>query len=355
MIVHVLNKELEVIGLIEDYYSLTWAERYSVCGDFELELPISYDGSELVEFGNFLYIESSDTIMIIEDIKPMTGMDATSLMVQGESAESLLKRRVIKEPTTYNTNPESLIYALVEVHLTTPAYDEPERKINILSIRYLPLQGIVGLYREQVDVQTIYKIVTAVCKDFDIGFKIRKEDDMLRFSVYKGLDRSYDQSTNPFVIFSDDFDNVIASSFYLSQKGMVNTIRIVTEDTFTDPHSHFYWSSGAEPTDLDRFEAVLETEVDKDLPDGDPLLDAEMLTILWTRGDALIKENKPVGLFEGDFHIHGNFKYGVDFFMGDVVQCLLEGRNIKARIIELVRSYSTEGETSYIAMDFITT
>ncbi len=39
--------------------------------------------------------------------------------------------------------------------------------------------------------------------------------------------------------------------------------------------------------------------------------------------------------------------------MGDIVQCNLQERNVKARVIELVRSYSTEGEKSYVAMDFI--
>ena len=92
--------------------------------------------------------------------------------------------------------------------------------------------------------------------------------------------------------------------------------------------------------------------IDRDVTDP-PLSDAEVLAIINTRGRAEIEENKVVGMFEGEFDIQGNFKYGTDFFMGDIVQCNIQGRNAKSRIIELVRSFSTDGETSYVAMDFI--
>ena len=164
----------------------------------------------------------------------------------------------------------------------------------------------------------------------------------------------------------------------------------------------FVWSA-SEPTGVDRYETVLETEVKRTIkanappeeepfkvPDDPvlgiagratldavsinvtpklgvntnepeeppplpetPLTNNEVLSIITTRGDEILDTWKSVGLFEGDFDIHGNFKYGIDFFMGDIVQCNLEGRNVKARIIELVRSYSVEGLKTYVAFDFI--
>ena len=82
MIVHVFNETLEVIGIIEDYYSLIWTERYYECGDFELEVPITYDGSPLIEFGNFLAIASSEMLMLIEYMKPSTSESITNLVVK---------------------------------------------------------------------------------------------------------------------------------------------------------------------------------------------------------------------------------------------------------------------------------
>ena len=353
MIIYVFNTILEVIGLIEDYYSLTWAERYYVCGDFELELPITYDGSPLLDFGNFLYIASSDTIMIIEDVKPSSDKNSTNLVVQGESAESLLKRRVLLEPYSIIGNSEQLIYDLMSEHVTSLAANI-HRRITIFNTTF-PTVSLTATFAEQLDMITIYDIVVIICKQSEYGFKVVKENDKLAFSVYEGADRSYDQTTNPHVIFSDDFDNVIASSFYLSTKGKVNLVRVVSETSYGFPVQFSVWpiDEAPSPSNLDRFETFLITDVDPDRDDGVPLTNPEIEEILYTRARAIIKDKKTVGVFEGEFDIQGNFKYGVDFFMGDIVQCNLEGRNVKARVIELVRSYSTEGETSYVAMDFI--
>ena len=360
MIISVLNRVLDTIGIIEDHYSLTWAERYYTCGDFELELPISYDGSPLIEFGNFLYISSSDTLMLIEDMKPSTAEHSTNLVVKGQSAEALLKRRVLEIPRVLRGSAEGTIYSLVSNHVSTPI--DPDRKIALFKTTF-PSVSLPAVFEDIVGVQTIYDIVVMICKGSEYGFRVVKENDKLAFSVYAGTDRSYSQVAgptgfeNPFVVFSENFDNVIASSFYLSEKGKLNVVRVWTETTYPEPTGYFIsedWVSGPQPSDLDRFEGVLETEVNL-AAEEPPIPIRDVYPILETRARTLMVERKTVGVFEGDFDIYGNFKYGVDFFMGDVVQCYIEGRNVKARVIELVRSYSTEGETSYVAMDFIST
>ena len=426
-LIYVLNPVLDVIAIIEDYYSLIWVERYSEVGDFELELPIEYALDSTIAFGNFLYIGASDKLMLIEDIKPSFGEELSSLLVKGQSSECLLKRRVLLNPINVDGIAEEIIYTFVDENVTSPV--NTNREIDLFKTTF-PSVSTSEAFAEQVIIQTVYDVVKLICKNTGLGFKIVNENDKLAFSVYKGENRSYDQGANSYVIFSDDFDNVIASSFYESEKDKINIVLVTTEDQVVALRRTFVWEEGeGEPAGLDRSETVLEAginrlvgypeevyvepppeppEPEEDLPDpipdptlgvvgrvcldavgitanpvmetytgwhlfdnlisvgitvnpemiipwrgGPPLSDAEMLTIITTKGRQLIEEDKSVGLFEGDFDIQGNFKYGVDFFMGDVVQCDLEGKNVKARVIELVRSYSTEGEKSYVAMDFI--
>ena len=305
MIIYVLNKVLEVIGIIEDYYSLTWAERYSICGDFELELPINYDGSPLIEFGNFLYISSSNTLMIIEDMKPSTTEETTNLVLKGESAESLLKRRALQYPTSSRYKEgtaEAFIYKIMSLHITNPP--DPNRKIDLF-IDSFPPQTRTDPFDDQFDIQTIYDMITKVCKGLDYGVRVLKdvkpsEPVMLSFSIYEGVDRSYSQTTNPFVIFSENYGNVISSSFYLSEKGKVNLVNVYTDDPIYETVN--VWEEGApEPEGLDRFEIALDTSIDRDIDAGDPLTDAEVLSIIETRARAIIKDKKTVGVFEGDF------------------------------------------------------
>jgi hypothetical protein len=389
ILIAVLDPSLNVINLIEDYYSLSWAERYAQVGDFELDLPIEYALDSSITFGNFLYIKSSNTLMIIEDIKPFSGEEETSLVVQGQSAESLLNRRILLEPINVSGPAEITIYSFIENHITAPA--DSDRAISLFKTIFPEMLTTV-LYDQQIEQQTVYEAIKIICEATGLGFRITLYNGELVFYVYDGVDRSTSQSTNPYVIFSDDFDNVIESSFYESEKDKINIVLVITEDRVPSLQQVFVWET-SEPTGIDRYETFLETQIERVLGEAEgtasegnelteptlgivgkntlaaigitttpvielstyipPLTDLEVLGIITTRGKQVIEENKSVGLFEGDFDIQGNFKYGVDFFMGDIVQCNLEGRNVKARIVELVRSYSTKGEKSYVAMDFI--
>lgn len=426
--VYILDPDdLEIIGLIEDYYSLVWTEKYNEFGEFELELPIEYDENPLVAFNNFLYIKSSERLMIIEDIKPATGEDKTFLLVKGRSAESLLFRRVLILPKNVSGTAKDTLYSLIEENFTNAT--NPNRNISIIRPTFpAPAPGLS--YNDQLDSQVIYDIVEKVCKASNLGFKFVKEPWQdpegggdppdpgtrrfeLVFYVYEGEDRSFGQVDNSYVIFSDNFDNVVSSSFYLSEKGKINIILVSTdlrdkygEEEDSDTLDNVFVWYDSEPSGINRYETVLKTQIDRTIekwpvpvepeepqtfnhpdpvlgrpgyhlldavdlevkiemavnwnepepepePLETPLTDEEVLEIITTRGSEVLDTWKSVGLFEGDFDIEGNFKYGTDFFMGDIVQCNLEGRNVKARIVELVRSYSTDGIKSYLAFDFI--
>ncbi len=83
-----------------------------------------------------------------------------------------------------------------------------------------------------------------------------------------------------------------------------------------------------------------------------PLTDAEVLAIIEERGEIVIKENTPVAIFDGDVDARTQFILEEDFFLGDIVQVNAHGISDNARVIEVVKSYSVEGEKIYIAFDF---
>lgn len=343
----VLDSTLTPIGMIDDYYSLIWAERYSEAGDFELELPIKYQSDPLITFGNFLYTNISDKPMLIEDIKPMFGEDKISLLVSGESAESMLKRRIVEGVQNIAGRSEIMIYDLIRFHITEP--EDTDREISLFKTDF-PAMLTTPVYNDQFENQTLYEITKVICRNTGLGFKIIIYDGELVFLIYEGLDHSDEQSENDLVVFSETFDNVISSSYYSSERDKVTVVLVVTDDSVYP--SVYVWAAGAsEPTGSDRHEIVLETTIDRDVEDP-PLTDAEVLSIILQKGRELINE-VPVGIFEGNFNIQGSFKYGVDFFMGDLVQCILSGKEVKARVIEVVHSYSAEGRKAYVAMDFM--
>lgn len=74
----------------------------------------------------------------------------------------------------------------------------------------------------------------------------------------------------------------------------------------------------------------------------------EYVAQLRQRGNETLSENKEVVSFEGEAETSAMFKYGEDFFIGDIVQVADEyGHESKARILEIVISENEEGTSAY--------
>lgn len=74
----------------------------------------------------------------------------------------------------------------------------------------------------------------------------------------------------------------------------------------------------------------------------------EYIRLLRQRGKADLAENKDVVSFEGQAEATTMFKYGKDFFIGDIVQVEDEyGHEVTSQILEVIVSESAEGSTMY--------
>lgn len=342
--VEILDQNFKVVGIIEDYYSLVWAERNAEVGDFEWEVPIKYQNDPILSFGNFLRIKTSDRWMIIEDIKPIFEEEKEKLLIKGESIESILKRRTFAA-TKIDGLAELSIYRVVLEHLIQPTV--AEREISIFSQDYFQILSS-ATYEEVYEEGVLYDFVKNICSDTGLGFRVLFYNGEFIFFVYNGVNYSKSQTSKPWIIFSEQFDNVISSSFYSSEKNKINIVLVLTDDIVYP--AVWVWD-GVEPSDLNRREAVLETTVDRDVV-SPALTDSEVLAIINTRGKEVINSSSS-GYFEGDFDVRGAYVLGEDFLLGDVVQCELAGMDVEARIIEVVRSYSGQERKTYVAMDFL--
>ena len=312
-----------------------------------MELPKKYAFDPLLTFNNFIAIKNSDRIMVIEDIKPSTDEDKSSLLVKGRASEILLDRRVLTDPIDVRGEVEYLIFEIMLDNVTDPA--DTERTISLINIGSPHALNLTAYFEDQLKLQTVYEAIKLMTKATNYGFKTYNYNGTLYFVVFEGVDRSTSQSEVPPVFFAEGYDNVISSSFYSTIKEKTNVVLVATDDTVYD--RTYIWNEVSEPTDIDRFESILETDIDRDLG-STSLTDSEVLAIITTRGEKELDEKKLVDMFEGEFDIVGVFKYNKDFFIGDLIQCYLEGQNVKARVIEVVRSYSSEGEKIYVGLDY---
>ncbi len=121
-------------------------------------------------------------------------------------------------------------------------------------------------------------------KDFvrknNIGFKIVLTDEnKFAFSLYAGVDRSYEQTENPYVVFSPNFENIINSNYYSSRASFRNVTLVAGEGEGAARRTAIVGSASG----LGRRELFTDArDISSDTEDG-TLSDAEYMAQLRTK------------------------------------------------------------------------
>lgn len=352
-IIDVYSSTFERFGVIDVPYSLVLVERYDESGEIEVHVPVTLPVLPYLIPGQFLFVpDESDMVLIIEDVNPeYTDTEGEKLIIKGHCAKSILKSRVIQEPKLFSGNAQDIVLGLLDDHFISP--ENPNRTVDLLEYTVSTDPNVTSvIYENHFEVATVYDIILDICKKNSLGMKIvLTSNKKLSFSLYSGTDRSHEQTENPRVVFSRDFDNVITSSYYLSTVDYKNLIRVKTTDV--DPSLMLVdVYSGTEPSGLNRKEGYLEMSAPT-VPDGDPpLTNQEVEEVIHQKGASSLYELRPRGIFDGDFDINGIFKYGEDFFLGDLVQCNIAEKKTKTRIVERVFTIGQDGVSDQVAFDF---
>lgn len=168
---------------------------------------------------------------------------------------------------------------------------------------------------------------------------------LFEFPLYAGSDRSYDQTRNPYVIFSPKFENIINSN-YIESKASLKTVTLVGGEGEGADRRYTTVGGGS---GLNRRELFTDArDISSNVGSDDALTDAEYMAQLQQRGKEKLAENVSITSFEGETETTIMFQYGKDFFNGDIVQIANEyGHETKARILEIVRSEDKDGYSVY--------
>ena len=231
----VLDKELDVIAIVDTYTSFIWTDRYQEAGDFELCMPMDQILLSYIKRDHYLWRNDSEHVMIIESIKiESDSEDGDRAIITGRSLESILDRRVIWGLKNLSGDFQDAVKTLLEECIISPS--KPERKIANFKFEATDDTRITDL---SIDTQytgdNLYEVICALCKERNIGFKVTLNDSkQFVFKLYSGDDRSYDQFENPYVVFSSNFDNIIDSTYQESSEGLKNVTLVGGEGEGTE-------------------------------------------------------------------------------------------------------------------------
>lgn len=335
MIPIIMNTTFQKVGLIDDYVSFIWCTRYYKTGDFELVVNVDSANGLLLQKDFYVMRESDDNVGIIEKIQITRNEDDNELMiVSGRFLSSILGRRIIEKQTQLNSTVSNGIYALITNEVTAPVNDA--RRIPNLSYKYMNFNARL---QAQYTGDNLLKVIEKVCETYGIGQKITLNNGNFIFELYEGTDRSYNQTSVPRVIFSDEYDNLLSSNYHEDYESMITDVLVAGEGEGLE--RKIVWSSKSTNTGLDRYE-VYKDQRQLSTNNGQ-VTESEYMAQLKESG--LEDISGFTTSFTGQVYFD-NIEYRKDVNIGDI--CVIEnsrwGVYINTRLIEVIESVDEGGK-----------
>lgn len=335
-----LDSSFNKLAYIDDYISFIWTTRYYEPGDFELCVSASAANFNLFQRDRMIYREDDENYGLIENIKIQRDDDGQEMIiVSGRFLASILGRRIIAEQTTLSGTIYSCIQTLLEENVISP--DVAARTMS-LTIEYTPTVG-QDTMEAQYTGDNLLGVITDICRTNGIGFKvIHDQYNPYLFELYEGKNRTYQQSLNDIVVFSDEYDNLLSSEYEENYEGIATSVLVAGEGEGLDRKT--LWVTDGS-TGKDRYETYLDQRQIQS-NDGE-ITPTEYNKLLRQAGrEAMTSYTKA---FTGEVYF-GNLTYKTDVNVGDI--CVIQNNNwgiyINSRLIEVIESVGETGEYSII-------
>ena len=337
---YLLDNNLNYLMIIENYRSFIWTNRYYTSGDFELYAPLTDELLNTIQ-RNYFIIRDDDTTqcMVVSNIEVKTSVtDGNYIIITGLSLKSVLNRRIIWSQTVLEGNVETMIRKLVTENAISPS--NTARVIPNLILG--DTIGLTATIEAQYTGDNLGETISAICQTYRIGYDVKLdiENKQFLFVLYEGADRTSAQTINPRVIFSDDFDNLLTSDYTYNSNNYRNVALIAGEGEGTARKTVTTGSASG----LDRYELFVDAR-DVSSNDGEIIL-ADYNKLLLERGSQKLAETVINENITGEVEATVNYKLGVDFFLGDLVEVVNAfGMIMSPRITEIIECTDENGYT----------
>lgn len=359
--------------IIDAFESAIWTERYYGDGDFELSVPATSDMLLALPKNQILMCEGSVEPMILEtrDIKDgilkTTGITLTQWLnnrIIRTTADHSVKEWVISGQkagqalqTIVSNFAMDSPYLNGTINIGIPTFQVVLMPVPGLTLGAVDLSGVVHDY--SVPFGPVYDALKAIATAYEIGMRITfefAEDDyfMLQYQTYRGADRTSDQTVNPVVQFSPEMDSFTNIRDLESNENHSNWVYTFTGNETLQalgPTAGWAWNYAPPAQGFDlRVAEVFADNIDPAVVTTAAAVNA----ILQQKANEELFARRAAALVDGEIVQTEQFKYGRDYFLGDIVE--VEGNTgilQNARITEYIRSQDTAGERAYPTLSMI--
>lgn len=315
---------MELLGIIENAYSIQWIRNYTTCGSFEVHFPINTKELELAKLENLVWIQGKKECGVIEGITIEQNANTSNVKMVGRFAESYFARRLIKNTFDFNGKVEEAMRELVTLA------DIPRVKL-----------GKLNGFNDKIQFQATYKntltYIEKLSQASNIGFRLVPDFDkkVFYFETYKGLDKSEEQRDRPRVIFSQRYGDISKADYNANSQNYSNVCYVGGQGEGSSRQVVICGDNTL--TGLDRRETFINgSDISKD-----NLSDSQYLEILKQRGQSRLSDNVLVHSLEKEDRMQGTYTYPVDYDVGDIITNRLEYWNVKSndRVVSVNEVY----------------
>lgn len=301
-----------------------------------------------------IFVNREELLVLTTDIHPEKGyiistvqyQDEDKLMIEinAESLSSMLGWRQIIGTQNFKGKVESVMKSYVNNNAVNPT-DKNRVLPNLI------LEVDSGIDIDADELYTDYdldKALWEICKKYEVSYEIIIDhiNKKYIFRVFKGLDRSSAQNVNPKIIFSKKFDNVNKQS-YLDDIGNMRSTAYVTGGDNDSPTTV---TVNNDKTGYDRREiSVSATDIQPSFTGANGVeytfTQDQIVNLLNERGLNTIAEYPRVRTFESTISNRSRYKYGIHFFLGDIVTNRNNDIGVitHSRVAQVVEKYSRSG------------
>ena len=335
----IMNDQFERLALVDDYSSFIWSTRYYESGDFQLIVDASDKYMNLFQKGYYVVRDDDENVGIVEDIVIERYEDGHQRMIiTGGFLDTIIGRRIIAVQTSLSGKISACIEQLLMDNIIDP--EDADRKIDGFVINSYTISTTM---QAQYTGKNLLEVISGICETYGIGFKVTfNSNHEFVFTLYKGVDRTYDQTDNKWVIFSDKFNNLLSSEYRENYSSIVNAVLVAGEGEGLD-RTTAWVTDGS--TGINRYEYYKDQRNVRS--DNGEISEDEYLDMLVETGKESLTTYTTA--FTGTVYFD-SVKYKEDIGIGDlcVIQNSEWGIYINSRLVEVIESVDETGDYSII-------
>ncbi|QFG09134.1 minor tail protein [Arthrobacter phage Sporto] len=354
MEVYILDSQLRRTAVLDRFVSLIWTERFGSYGDFELVVHSTPENRNLLTPGVKFVVNESDRIMTIENYENKKDEEGKLMLkLTGPSLEQILEDRAATEGMAglaadsswvLTGTPGAICREIFQKICVDGILSVGDKIPYIVSGTTYPVDTISEsstVIQASIPLTSVYEAIKEMCEVYDLGFRLYRNLDQskLYFNIYAGSDRTTRQTTLPAVVFSSDLDNLTNETELNSISQTKNVAYVFAQNGSLIVYADGY---SADTIGFDRRVVYVDAS-DIAEPAG-----ATLTSILTNKGKDALSKARPLQAFDGEVSQYGSYKYGVDYFLGDLVEVRnSDGVASMMRVTEQIFVSDAEGERSY--------